>query len=502
MQRSLHLYIACLLLTAMAGCGSARYSFNQRYAPGVLREDVALLQNILEADHPSLYWYTPKDSMDRYFAGTIAGITDSLTETQFRNRVASLVSRIRCGHTSVRFSAAFQRLIIKRRYPEFPLFLKTWGDSIVVAGNSFAGDRVLKRGTVITSINGRNNRQLLDSLFSLISTDGFSDNYKSQAVSGNFPTYYKYTFGLSRKYTIGYIDSTGQEAFVDRYNYAGRRDTTFRQDSTRQSALPFPALTRKELRRAKLLNKRSLQIDTVTHSAFMRLGTFASGRLRTFFRRSFRTIRQQHIRNLVVDLRENGGGDVNTEILLTKYLSDHPFKVADTVAAVRRSLKYASYIHPSLLYWLTLHFGAKKMQDGRFHERRYEVHLFQPRDRTHFNGNIYVLQGGYTFSASTMFISGIMGQSNVQVIGEETGGGSYGNSAMHLPTIVLPHSGIRVVLPLFRTVLNAQRSKTGHGIIPDIYVPPNSADIKRGIDPKITRVMELIRQRNKNTGSL
>jgi hypothetical protein len=60
-----------------------------------------------------------------------------------------------------------------------------------------------------------------------------------------------------------------------------------------------------------------------------------------------------------------------------------------------------------------------------------------------------------------MFIGALKGQDNVTIVGEESGGGFYGNSAMHLPTIVLPNSKLRVVLPMYRLVMDKTRPKEG-----------------------------------------
>jgi C-terminal processing protease CtpA/Prc len=83
------------------------------------------------------------------------------------------------------------------------------------------------------------------------------------------------------------------------------------------------------------------------------------------------------------------------------------------------------------------------------------------------------------------------------VVGEETGGGAYGNSAMHLTTIVLPNSGIRVTLPLYRMVLEDTRPKNGRGVFPDIEIGPSSVFIKQGIDAKMEKVKEIIETANR-----
>jgi C-terminal processing protease CtpA/Prc len=93
-----------------------------------------------------------------------------------------------------------------------------------------------------------------------------------------------------------------------------------------------------------------------------------------------------------------------------------------------------------------------------------------------------------------MFIGALKGQSNVTVVGEETGGGSYGNSAMLIPSIVLPHSRLRISLPLYRVVLHKGGEK-GCGIMPDVLVPPSSNAIAEGKDVKIEKVYEMIKNR-------
>ncbi len=464
----------------------------RKKSAAALRKDFILLRNILEANHPSLYWYTPKDSMDLFFDQSINSITDSLDEVQFKNKVSWLVSKIRCGHTTVQFSKKYTKNAAKYRYPSFPLYLKAWGDSLVVLANLFSKDTVFKRGTVITGINGRTNRQVMDTLFQYISSDGYAFNYKNQVLSGNFPIWYKTVMGVDSTYHISYIDSTGQEANAIVKNYKPLVDTSRKERSRTAERPKLPG--KREIRKARLLAKREMRIDTAISTAVIRLTTFSSGSLRGFFRRSFRTIKQQSIQHVVIDLRENSGGNVSSSILLTKYISDHPFKVGDSVVAISRKFKYGNHIHPSLVYWFAMNFGAHKMDDGLIHYRRYEKNLFQPKEKYHYNGPVILLQGGYSFSATTMFISNLKGQKNITVAGEESGGGYYGNSAMYIPTITLPNSKLRISLPMYRLVMDSTRQK-GHGIIPDLLIPPSTRFIRKGIDQKMYTIREMIQQK-------
>ncbi len=57
-----------MLWSLIAGCSvSKNYNADKKYSKEKLQEDYTLLRNILEQKHPSLYWYTSKDSMDYFF---------------------------------------------------------------------------------------------------------------------------------------------------------------------------------------------------------------------------------------------------------------------------------------------------------------------------------------------------------------------------------------------------------------------------------------------------
>ncbi|MEX6688761.1 S41 family peptidase [Danxiaibacter flavus] len=492
------LVIAGWLITA--SCSSAKNaSFDSSYkiAPDKMQSDVVLLKKVLEADHPSLYWYTSKDSLDLYFNTALYNLNDSLTEFEFKNRVAWLVSKIKCGHTSVHYPRSYNKYFRHSKLPFLPLYVKTWNDSIVVVANAFPRDSVLKRGTVITSINGYTNKVLLDSIFSFISTDGYSENFKSQLCSFNFPAFYYNAFGKSDKFTIGYIDSTGLEKTTVVNAYERKRDTSTKKNSNNVKILP-PSPPRKTF--PQYINaKKNIQFDTANGIAYMRLATFSNNaNLKSFYKKSFKKLRKHGINSLVIDLRENGGGNISNSIRLTKYLIDKPFKVADTVAAVSKNIAYKKYISPGIAYWFAMQFTTHKKDDGRAHYTYYENNLFKPKKKNHFTGQVYLLQGGFTFSAATMFVNSLKGQNNITVVGEETGGGSYGNSAVYLPTLVLPNSKLRVTFPLYRVVIDHSKEKAGRGIIPDVLIPPSSLAIQQGVDIKMQAILQMIHDKKEH----
>ena len=102
-----------------------------------------------------------------------------------------------------------------------------------------------------------------------------------------------------------------------------------------------PADRKKQITQAT----RNLRIDSASGVAFMDLGSFGRNlKLKSFFRTSFKKMEQKGTKNLVVDVRGNGGGSVTNSTFLTKYIADRKFKVADSLYANTRNSRYKKYI--------------------------------------------------------------------------------------------------------------------------------------------------------------
>ncbi len=494
MNKCLYLFYLTVLLLCQS-CTTSKEAFNpdKKYPPDQLKEDYRLFRGILEENHPSLYWYASRDSIDHSFDKGYGAITDSMSEPAFRTLLSHVIARIGCGHTSVRYSKRYSEWLDTVRRTQFPLIMKWWKDTMVLAVNLNRGDSVLKRGMIIETINGRTARQLTDTLFDYFITDGYNLTGKYQYLSTglNFSSWYKNVFGYSPTFDIGYRDTDGMLQQVTIPLYDPLTDTMRRL--FRHRFIPGPERSKKQRKQMDAFLTRNLQIDTGSRSAFMTVNTFEHGNhLRGFFRESFRTLDEKKIPNLVIDVRSNGGGDATNSTLLTRYIIDKKFKLADSLYAISRHNRYDRYIQKGFLYALLMDVVTSKRSDGKYHFGYFERHYYKPKRGHHFDGQVYILTGGNSFSATTLFAGMLKGQKNVTLIGEETGGGFYGNTAWMIPDAVLPNTGIRFRLPRFRLVVDKTREKNGHGVEPDVPSLPTAEAIGKGFDFKAAKAKELI----------
>lgn len=451
---------------------------DRKWAPALLQEDLKVMQSLLEAFHPSLYAYFPREEWMEASASFRYGIKDSLTTHQFLyGTVLPLISSIRCGHTQARYPKRLADQI--RRHPPgfFPLQLKCWSDTMMVVGHLNPADSVVPRGSLLTAIDGLGTREIRDAMFRFMPADGYAQNFNNHRLSTSFPALHRNIFGLRPTNRIVIRTPAGI-------------DTTlvlpaFRPDTSRPAGRrPTGNMTGKPLR---------FYHDTLTGAGVMIIHSFDKRMgVRRFYRKSFRDMRRRDTRELILDIRNNGGGYVDQEAQLARYLLREPFRVADTAAAVTRRMgAYRTYFRRSLDDRLVLNLLTRRQTDGKYHLRYWERRVFQPRRRNAFRGRTHVLISGPTFSAASLFAGQMKGRENIFLLGEETGGGAYANNGLLLPECRLPNTRIRLTLPLFRIVPNGKAPNSGRGVEPDILVAPDAESVRKGIDRK----MEMVRRR-------
>ncbi|MBK6937411.1 MAG: hypothetical protein IPH18_11420 [Chitinophagaceae bacterium] len=137
---------------------------------------------------------------------------------------------------------------------------------------------------------------------------------------------------------------------------------------------------------------------------------------------------------------------------------------------------------------------TKKKKDGNYHFGYFERKDFKtPAEQPLQWPGVYPY-GRQFFSATSLFAGVLRKQDNVTIVGEETGGGAYGNSAWLIPDVTLPETHIRFRLPLFRLVIDKTVPKNGKGVQPEVFSLPTIEAVRRNSDFKLDKAMELIKQ--------
>lgn len=468
------------------------YTPQKKYSAEELKEDVQVMEKTLRNNHPSLNWYASDEVINTSFQRAYVLLKDSMNEIQFRNLLSETVFPIRCGHTSIRFSKQYYQYQTGRRNMTFPLGIKIIDDStLAVTSNINRRDSVIRTGTRILAIDAFNARQIIDTLLPMVSIDGNSRNFSYQNLSNSFTTYFNNRMGIKKNYNIVYLDEKGnvKNRLIQVYDPAN--DSLRRRPFTGNTFPTQPETI--SARQRRLQGIRSFKIDSTNTYATLRLNSFSPGLKKHFLKKSFRQLRKKKIEHLIIDVRNNGGGLIKTSLYLSRQIQKQSFLFADSIYSKHRKIKSGAIVSKKFIYNLGLFFLSRKVNDSMYAFKFFRNKTYQPVKKN-YTGKVYVLSGGYSFSATTLFAASVKGLTHVTIVGEETGGGYYGNNGVFIPEMVLPNSKVRVRLPLHRIVNNKNYPKNGSGVLPDVEVKASPESIRLNKDPKMEKTIELIQQ--------
>lgn len=172
-------------------------------------------------------------------------------------------------------------------------------------------------------------------------------------------------------------------------------------------------------------------------------------------------------KGLIIDLRNNGGGNSDNSEALARVLADKPFLGSSTRTATYRA-SWRSWNRPQ--GW-----------------HRSAAPTFQPDASLHYDKPVIVLIGGRTYSAAEDFLVAYISSGRGKLVGE-TSGGSTGNPML----FKLPGGGMAFICTK-DDAFGDGRVFEGTGIAPDVTVKPTIADIRAGRDPVLAKAAEMIK---------
>lgn len=199
-----------------------------------------------------------------------------------------------------------------------------------------------------------------------------------------------------------------------------------------------------------------------------------------FLKKMFLEAKERHVKHLIIDIRENEGGNTMLGDKLLKFLHAEPFleyrEVTQRVSAESKA-DFLSY-GPSALRWIPIQYVHPLLRplwttsEGKDTTMKFE--LIKPKENPlRFTGKISVLTSPRTMSSGSLFSSAIQHFGIGTLIGESPGGYAtlYGN----IIKLNLPITGLEIQMPT-GTIWG-----TSHGpIIPDKIVKQNHEDLMAG----------------------
>lgn len=438
-------------------------AFGQKeFSESMLKEDLLFYKTKLEQNHPNLYLYTSKEKINIFFDSLYNSINHPLNETDFFQRITTTSDIIKDGHTLILPSNNFiEYHNTQNKFLPFQIGLT---DQKLYIKMNCTITKQLEDGSIIDSINGVSADNIIQSLLKRQVRDGNNLSYANWILDTYFREYYSYTFGHPDTFRLSYIK--------DNYSY-----------TIRTPALMKDSIYHYRKKRYPLFNSENaigkgiyLSYDTSKQLAILTIKDFHTDVLRSEYKQNF-TKEIQNIfeellakktSNLVIDLRNNQGGDVENGVYLLKYLVAKPFKVVNEY---------------------------QKVKNGSLSKGKGPSMGFHSPNAKQFKGQIYVLLNGGSFSNSVIFSSCLRENTTAIFVGTESGGNP-NVLAGYAKDFELPNTKIKVQVPTKRFIMTSLLNNNGSGLLPTYRVEPNIIDIINNIDTELEYTIKLMNEKN------
>ena len=422
-------------------CQSTK-KFNQQLTQPIavaqLHKDVDYSYKKLKQLHPKLYWYISKEKLDYKFDSLKKSIQQPMTGLAFYKELSQVVKNVGQGHLEVapslpKFTKKEIQALNKKGKSPFSQFDFEYIDNKLIILKNRSRHTILAN-TEVVSINSEKPSDLISLFSKRIASDGFNTTFLnrfSAMAFGKLYTNYKGNYQDSLRLVLKLEDKDSL--------FVVKRDT-FGSNSNQKK----PKLSKKERKeKAKFNSKYGFYSDTKTFTrelkfldkdsitAMMSIKGFSNGNSHDFYEDTFNVLSVANTKNLIIDLRNNGGGRLNEIADLYSYLVSQPFVFIDDYEVVSKTsflhmnyFKGSGYVTKFFkilgapIFYPLFYLKTRKQATGTYLSNRHSKQS-NPKPNN-FIGKIYVLINGGSFSASSIISSNLKSNQRAFFVGEET----------------------------------------------------------------------------------
>ncbi len=492
-----------LIVTSVSSCKSVeKYNAQiaKQHSVVELNEDVDFTYKKLQKLHPNLYQYISKDSLDYHFNHFKSTLNKPMTSMQFYNAFAPIITKIGQGHTSLKSA---HRKLPKKEFKKKGnrknifrnLRFNTLNNKVYIK-NSYANDSIIPKGSELLKINDESVPELISHFKTLTCGDGYNTSFIKEFPYKNIGGFYNRSHILkdSLKLTIKQGDD-----IYEKYIYAFNRKNSIKKDNAKKKKLT--RIERKKEKKKKKIrekwewkygfNKISKQKtidlsfikakDTSKTVAYLKIKNFRKGDYKEVFKEYFKKIDSAKIKHLIIDVRDNLGGKVDEIADLYSYLTTENFQFTRPSKMTKpNSWTYPIFHNKSVIIKILtplLYPTAKVMQlfkvkriDNAPHFTFKSAKIMEPKKEFNFNGKVYVLINGTSFSSSCVLSNNLQATHKAMLVGTETGGAYNSTVAGMFALLELPNSKNIVRTGLMVLDTPYKTKPDGYGVKPDKYI--------------------------------
>lgn len=456
-------------------------------------QDVRILKRALTELHPALTKYRMQAEIDAAFARFESRGQASRTPIEMYLAATELTAAIRCGHTwtNVLNQRGAAKTALLEAENKLPFTMTLVQDRWLVLASA---DADVAKGDEVLAINGTSAKDIVVKMMPYLRADGASDGKRLRQLGHD-------RFDFSQMDIVWPLLSPPMDGryALDLRGADGAAKTVSVKAvtlSARKDALAALGVTKPSDAWTFRIEKNVGYLTLPTFSFWNSKFDWAQ-----FLDNSFAELNAKNVPNLVIDIRDNEGGDGAIGVKILSYLIRSPLRYESNQSITA----YERVPYILARYLDTWDFGffdrtgkVEKITEGpaagkyRFMPRVAGVRTIDPVG-TVYKGRTFILAGAENSSATFQFANLVKQSGAATIVGQVTGGNQRGLNGGELTWVTLPNSGVSVDIPLLAAPYTA--STPDASVTPDILVERTFAARAAGRDQEMEAVEREIAKR-------
>ncbi|BDU51190.1 hypothetical protein HLVA_17590 [Haliovirga abyssi] len=249
--------------------------------------------------HVNFYARVKKEELNNYIEKKFKKFNDTISEREAVAFLASLMAKIKDGHTTV-----FLELgkFLKRDVKFLPFKFYIIGNKVYLIKDY---NNKITKGSLILKINNNPVDRIIKNISEHISYDTIG--WKKFKLNNEFFMYYYLLYNPTKQYEIVYRD---------------KKDNLIKKKIINGIGV-------KEYKKIFIKEEKKYSFKQISSKvAIMRIKTFDYDQeYFSFLEKSFSELKKKRINNLIIDIRDNGGGNSDCGELLGRYITNKKIRV-------------------------------------------------------------------------------------------------------------------------------------------------------------------------------
>ena len=481
-------------------------SINDIFPKSKMQKDLQLFKDIRVKANSGLYKYRTKVQIDSIYHWAHTEIEKSNTYLDFYNIICQLTDFEGSLHNDTSLPDNYIQNLKKEKFGYFPYPIKWIDDRWLM---NYENSKI-PLGSEILSINGMSITEVISKLYKYYTTDGTNTTGKRIGVRKHFSKFYRFHFGQQEEFIISFKNS--KTNLIEEKTLKSVSYFKYYQNFENRYSRPFDQFYYSEIQKDQKYTYE--RVDSLT--GILTINTFAMGNesseehknYSSFLDSIFTKIKIEKLENLIIDVRENGGGTDPNDLITYSYLTQRKFQENKQGWISFKKLPFVRHIViniPKLIRPFVAWIYNKRLQKEFYLERSKSYyqgplsndHKIRTPHKNAFTGTIYLMISPAVASAGSLFAAMMAGNKNTMVIGEETMGGYYGHNG-HTPLAYrLPKSGIETLFSIVNLEQDVPKKSNqiyDRGIIPDYKISQSYKDFLIHKDTQMEFTLDLVKR--------